>query len=162
MGGTSGRGRRRTKTTAQHKRDGTYRKSRHGGPEVEFSRGSTKPPPELSPAAKREWKRVYPGLVKLGMFTVADRAVFSVYCQAFAEFFAVTQELNAMNSHTFRAGNGSLATVPQIAQRAKLWTMLRESASRFGLDPVSRIGLDVTPPPAVDPDEEFFFGGPRG
>lgn len=160
-GNHQARGRRRTKTAAQHKRDGTYRKARHGNDDVALAAGSKTPPKFLNADAKREWQRICPRLVALGMFTVADRAIFSAYCTAYAEFEMLTTELSAMKSFTIYSKGVPIGTVPQVAARQKIWTMLKDAASRFGLDPVSRIGMDMASTSETDPDEEFLFG-PRG
>ncbi len=149
---------KRTKTTAQHKRDGTYQHSRHGGAEAKFPMGDPKPPAELNTAAKAEWKRLFPELVELGMFTIADRGTFSVYCQSFADYHAYTSALNKKKSHTQLNGVGVPQPVPEVAMRRQAWSMMKESGSRFGLDPVARIGLAVSPKPKEDEDEAFLFG----
>ena len=161
MANASAKGRKRTKTAAQHKRDGTFRETRHGEDDVQFSMGDPKPPAELNAAAKKEWKRVYPGLAELGMFTEADRLLFSVYCQSAADYLDLTRQLNKMKSQEYETKTGSRQPVPQIAMRQKAWIAMKEAASRFGLDPVSRIGLDVTPKKKGDKDETFLFGGPE-
>ena len=39
-------------------------------------------PAQLGPVARKEWRRLTAPLHKLGILTVADRAEFAAYCQA--------------------------------------------------------------------------------
>ena len=162
MANSNATGRKRTKTNAQHKRDGTYRADRHGGSEPKYKLGNKTPPKDLNAAAKTEWKRLVPELVRLGMFTVADRSVFAVYCQAHADFWQLTKELNAMSCWTHTARNGVQSAVPQVNARKTAWGMLKEAATRFGFDPSSRAGMDIgtqaAPKSGQQSPEDFLFG----
>ena len=96
MMANTGPGRPR-KPTAAHVRDGTYRPSRHDGRnEPQFGRASLTPPSEIDELANREWRRLAPELAKLGLFTRADRAVFTVYCQSWSDWVQLTAKLNSM------------------------------------------------------------------
>ena len=160
-GKRAGSGRKR-KPTAAHKADGTYREHEHGGrSEPRFDRPSFNPPTQLDAAAKQEWKRLAPKLYKLGLFTMADKAVFSVYCQAWSDWVRITGELNALNTITFTTSNGYQGISPLVGARVKAWGMLKEAATRFGLDPSSRASLDVPPLPEGETAEDFFYGTPK-
>jgi P27 family predicted phage terminase small subunit len=149
------------KPTAAHKRDGTYRPGRHGvRNEPQFGRAALQCPTELDERAKREWRRLAPELQKLGLFTRADRAVFAVYCQGWSDWIELTAELNQMPDVTYTTANGYVGITPLIQTRQKAWTMMKEAATRFGLDPSSRAGLDVTPTVGGKTDEDFFYGKP--
>lgn len=151
------------KPTAKHKKDGTFRTTRHGGRnEPKFGRAALTPPPELNAAAKGEWKRLAKELAALGLFTRADRAVFAVYCQAWADWAALTKKINSLKGGiTFKTANGYIGVHPIIGARSKAWGMMKEAATRFGLDPSSRTRLDVPPLPGQETDEDFFYGAPK-
>ena len=150
------------KPTAAHKRDGTYRPARHDGRnEPQFGRASFTPPPEIDELANREWRRLAPELAKLGLFTRADRAMFTVYCQSWSDWVQLTAKLNAMDDLTYRTANGYVGISPLVGARKGAWLMMKEAASRFGLDPSSRASLDVLPTPTDgETDEDFFYGSP--
>jgi len=48
-------------------------------------------PPELSPVARQEWKRLTAELVKLNLITHLDRGALATYCGAYA-LWAETME----------------------------------------------------------------------
>ena len=150
------------KPTAAHNRDGTYRPGRHDGRnEPQFGRASLTPPPELDELANREWRRLAPELAKLGLFTRADRMVFSVYCQAVSDWRQLTKRINAMDDITFTRANGHVGITPLIQTRQKAWQMMKGAATRFGLDPSSRASLNVAPAAHGETDEDFFYGKPK-
>ncbi len=160
----TGPGRKR-KPTAKHKHDGTYEEHYHGGRnEPKFGGADMVPPTALNAAAKTEWRRMAPELAKLGLFTRADRAVFAVYCQAWADWVALTKRVNALkNMGTFKTKSGYVSVSPLFGMRKNAWQMMKEAATRFGLDPSSRASLDVPsgPPVGGQSDEDFFYGKPK-
>ena len=152
------------KPAAVHKREGTYRPAVHDHDEPVFSKGSPTPPKCLSTEAKCEWKRLVPDLQKNGMYTAADRAIFAAYCQAWADYQSLTVQLNALKSWTFESEKGYVGITPLVTARNKIWLVLKEAAGRFGFDPSSRAGMDVSPPIEGDAQspEDFLFGKPAG
>ena len=50
-------------------------------------------PAWLSPAAKSEWRRLAKTLVKLGILSDLDRAVFASYCQSWAKWKQAEQAI---------------------------------------------------------------------
>ena len=156
----TGPGRRR-KATAAHKRDGSYRATRHADRnEPKFRRPDFRPPPGLDDVAKKEWRRLAGELAALGLLTRADRAVFAVYCQSWSDWVQLTAKLNAMDDLTYTTMKGSVGISPLVNARKQTWMTLKESAARFGLDPSSRASLDVAPMKDGETDEDFIFGTP--
>ncbi len=156
----TGPGRRR-KAPAAHKRDGTYRATRHAGRnEPVFGAPSLKPPKSLDKLAKEEWRRLAAPLQKQGLFTMADRAVFAVYCQSWSDWVQLTAKLNAMDDLTYTTIKGYTGVSPLVNARTQAWRTLRDAGSRFGLDPSSRASLDVVLPSDRETDEDFFYGSP--
>ena len=101
-------------------------------------------------------------LAALGLFTRADRAVFAVYCQSWADYIRYTEQINAMADVTYTRANGSVGISPLVNARKQTWMTLKESAARFGLDPSSRASLDVAPMKDGESDEDYIFGdGPK-
>ena len=92
-----------------------------------------------------EWDRLAPQLENIGLLTVADRTVFAVYCQGWADYNKLTDQLNNMASWTWESEKGYRQVVPEISMRKEAWTRTKEAGAKLGLDPSSRSGLDVAP-----------------
>jgi phage terminase small subunit len=89
------------------------------------------------------------------MLTPADKALFGVYCQSYADYWRLTTELNAMGSWTqHNACSGSMTPVPQVAQRKAAWEMLRQAAAKFGFSPSDRAGIDLSQVAPPDPAKQ--------
>ena len=132
------------KPTALKRLQGTYRPDRESADEPKLE-GHADPPDVLTAEALAEWERLAPDLEAIGLLTVADRAVFAVYCQAWADYNRLTDQLNSMASWTWQSAKGYRQQVPEISMRRECWTRLKEAGSRLGLDPSSRSGLHVEP-----------------
>ncbi len=152
------------KPTAQHKKDGTYTEHRHGGRnEPKFGAPSMTPPSSLDALAKKEWKRLAAPLQEQGLFTMADRHVFAVYCQAVSDWTKLNKKINAMKDLTFTTANGYVGVSPLMGARQKAWQTLKEGAARFGLDPASRTRIDASPVGKKgETDEDYLFGDGDG
>ena len=93
---------------------------------------------------------------------MADRAVFAVYCQSWSDWVQLTDTLNKMGDVTYTTLKGYVGISPLVNARKQTWLMMKEAASRFGLDPSSRASLDVpSPPTGGETDEDFFYGSPK-
>jgi len=159
-----GKAGRPPKPVEQHHRDGTFRPDRHNKNTAQFKKGSTRTPAGLSKGARAEWARLSPELVRLGMWTVADRIVFTGYCVAVDEYMQLTRAIGKMPSITFTTEKGYSGVVPEVGARQKAWMVIKDCSARFGLSPADRASLPIAPPPA-DPNapetpESFLFGGP--
>lgn len=152
------------KPTAVHKRNGTYTKHRHGHRnEPKFGAGSLKPPASLDKLAKDEWHRLAAALQKQGLFTMADRHVFAVYCQAVSDWTQLNNKINAMGDITFTTANGYVGVSPLVGARQRAWQTLKEGSARFGLDPASRTRINASPIGADgETDEDYIFGDGDG
>ena len=132
------------KPTALKKLQGTYRPDRDSADEPTPS-GHADPPDVLTAAALAEWERLAPELESLGLLTSIDRAVFAVYCQGWADYNKLTEQLNDMASWTWESEKGYRQVVPEISMRKEAWTRIKEAGAKLGLDPSSRSGLNVAP-----------------
>ena len=132
------------KPTALKKLQGTYRPDRAPKHEPQPN-GTAEPPDFLSAEARAEWDRLAPKMERIGLLTVADRAVFAVYTQAWADYKKLTDQLNEMASWTWESKKGYRQAVPEIAMRREAWTRIKDAGSKMGLDPSSRSGLNVAP-----------------
>ena len=132
------------KPTALKKLQGTYRPDRDSRAEPK-SEGHAEPPDFLTKEARMEWDRLAPELEAIGLLTVIDMAVFSVYTQAWADYKKLTDQLNEMASWTWQSDKGYRQVVPELSMRREAWTRLKEAGAKLGLDPSSRSGLHVEP-----------------
>ena len=122
---------------------GTIRPAREAANEPE-PEGIAECPDFLSAEARREWARVSVTLEKCGLLTSADMAVFAGYCQAWADFRKLTDQLNEMASWTWESEQGYRQQVPEIGMRKEAWVRVMQAGSKLGLDPSSRSGLNVS------------------
>src|SRR5262245_1873859 len=109
---------------------------------------SIEPPDWLLPAAKVEWARMVPELVRLGVFKVVDPAALEGYCQSRArwiEYEALTDLVGLQAAIQFGYRNAAV--------RERL-AMLR-FAAEFGATPASRSRVTGNPQEPEDPFAEF-------
>ena len=132
------------KPTALKRWQGTYRADRESENEPQPV-GEVEPPESLTAAARAEWDRLAPALEAVGLLTVADVAVFSVYVQAWADYNKISDQLNGMASWTWESEKGYRQVVPEISMRKEARTRIKEAGAKLGLDPSSRSGLNVAP-----------------
>lgn len=107
----------------------------------------------LLPEAKREWRRIAPGLENLGLLTEIDRASLAAYCQALAR--AITAErVIAKDGETFETPSGYIQQRPEVAIAVKQWGLVAKFATEFGLTPSSRSRISL-PSPAGDEGDDL-------
>lgn len=124
------------------KLQGTYRPDRSSQSQPVFT-GTPKCPPWLGERAQIEWKRVAPQLMKLGMLTAVDMAVFAAYCQAFGDYVDLTVEIGNLEALTFKTPKGFMQSVPQVKQRQEAYKQMKECAVHFGFTPASRSTIRI-------------------
>lgn len=92
MAGTNSAGNNR-KSRAQHERDGTFRKDRHGDlKNPEPSPGRPEPPGELDNLGQQTWARMIWAFEDMGMLHKVDGDALYAYCQLYAETEAVKEQ----------------------------------------------------------------------
>lgn len=106
------------------------------------------PPSFLDEYALEEWKRLAPGLYKIGILTPLDRSVFAAYCDAVSEWRRA-RELMAEKSgidgliSEKASGNQAKSVLLNIATDAAK-SMLKFGAE-LGLTPSARARLAIVP-----------------
>lgn len=139
-------------------------------PEVKPAPVNTlRPPAHLSPAAKRAWKALAPGLYRHALLTELDVLSFGLACEEYAIAMAalhamrpdrrknpVVVDRDKDHDDRLRRHPGAMV-YRQHAAAFLAW------AKEFGLTPSSRVGLDpsgglVPPGDDDDEDEELFDG----
>jgi P27 family predicted phage terminase small subunit len=124
-------------------------KRRGGRKSVKAAPGAPAPPTWLSVEAKAEWRRVVPELDAMGVLARVDRAVLTLYCDAWARFVAVSRLLD--RAELVRRERGHEAKTP-------LWQVYRDAsglvaqlAKDIGASPAGRLRMAL--PPREEEDE---------
>ena len=97
------------------------------GPKVEIPEC----PPELGPAAQREWNRLVGHLAALRLLTSLDRAALAAYCGSYAlwaEAMEAIQKFGAM----VKSPNGYPIQSPYVAIANRQAEIMMRIASEFG------------------------------
>jgi len=109
----------------------------------------------LLPEAKREWSRMVPALLRLGLLSEVDRAALASYCQWWARWVQAEKILTEQGL-TFETPNGYVQQRPEVAISHKAAGMVKAYLQKFGLSPSDRSRLSVDKPQEADPFAEFL------
>lgn len=101
-----------------------------------------KPPKRLLPEARKEWKRLAPAMVALGLLTEVDTSAFAELCQNYAYYLAADAEILAMGTagpiQMQKAPSGYMQQHPLLSLRKQYYETWRRGLADFGLTPASR------------------------
>ena len=131
---------------------GTLRKGRQNAHEPEVLVEIPRCPRELSPAAKKEWKRIAPELASMGLLSRIDRAALALYCDSYGRWLEAVASLQKFGV-VIKAPSGYPVQSPYVAIANKSGEQVRLLLSEFGLSPSSRTRVHATP--LIDEDDEF-------
>ena len=110
----------------------------------------------LTAEAKREWRRIVPLLMELGLYTEIDHAAISMYCQAYGRWLDAEREIDQDGAvRTTDKGYEHQAAWVQIAN--KRFDQVRRMLAEFGLTPASRSRLRIDGPEEQDELEALLF-----
>jgi P27 family predicted phage terminase small subunit len=101
-------------------------------------------PPELGPAAQREWVRLVGELSSLNMVTKLDRAALATYCGAYALWAEATEAIQKFGAMV-KSPTGYPMQSPYISIANRQAEIMMRIASEFGFTPASRSRLSVPP-----------------
>jgi len=131
--------------------EGTYRPDRdHKSPQVEGNLGD--PPKGLPPKARAFWKEISPQLERMGITGRVDRSSFERLCRLHALLQDAEAEL-AEEGFTAPDRHGSTKKSPILTVYLQLLREYRELSKCFGLNPLGRQRLDVTPARSKEEDD---------
>lgn len=94
-------------------------------------------PPELGPAAQREWTRLVNELSTLNMITSLDRAALATYCGAYALWAEATEAIQKFGAMV-KSPTGYPMQSPYISIANRQAEIMMRIASEFGFTPASR------------------------
>lgn len=115
------------------------------------------PPEELSPDARKEWNRLTPYLLRMGLISDADRAAFSAYCQSYGRWIEAERYLRD-EGEIIVTDKGNLVQNPRLWVSNKAFEQMYKLLADFGLTPSSRSKLQVGAP-VEDEMDEFMRRG---
>ena len=99
-------------------------------------------PPELGPAAQREWARLVGDLSALNMITSLDRAALATYCGAYALWAEATEAIQKFGAMV-KSPTGYPMQSPYISIANRQAEIMMRIASEFGFTPASRSRISV-------------------
>ena len=131
---------------------GTLRADRMNAHEPKAQPGMPSCPVELSPVAKREWKRISKHLSAMGLLTTVDRAALALYCDAYGRWLEAIAALQQFGV-VIKSPNGYPVQSPYVAIANKAGEQVRLLLAEFGMSPASRVRVHAQP--AVPEDDPF-------
>lgn len=102
-------------------------------------------PPELSPAAQREWHRLVGDLAALRIITSLDRAALAAYCGAYALWAESTEAIQKYGAMV-KSPTGYPIQSPYVSIANRQAEIMMRIAAEFGFTPASRSRI-ATPLP---------------
>lgn len=120
-------------------------------------------PDWLDEEASREWDRVVPDLLTLGLISRLDMQVLAQYCEAVSDYRRWTMQIQNLNESMAAPGGGDIQTYRTGAKDLSIWRKLRNDAERrandagakFGFSPMARRTLKpVAPQGELFPNEQ--------
>ncbi|KDN86707.1 phage terminase small subunit P27 family [Kitasatospora cheerisanensis] len=133
--------------------DGKDSAGREVNPGPAFVRVPPNPPTWLTREAAAEWRRVVPGLARLGLLKPEDRGALSAYCEAWSQFVEATALLK-VEGLTIEAKQGLLPH-PAVGIQRAAGRELRAWAAHFGLTPSTEQALARGADDGKDEDNPF-------
>lgn len=109
-------------------------------------------PTWLMPEAKKEWKRLAPSLVAMGVLTNHDVSNFAGYCEAYARW-KEAEEFLIQHGTIFKTPSGYVQQVPQVSIALQNLKQMQSLATEFGLTPASRARLFANGGEASDAED---------
>lgn len=106
-------------------------------------------PAHLDAVARKEGRRLAGPLYKMGVLTVADRAAFAAYCQAYSRWSEAERKL-AETPMLIKSPSGYVQQSPWLSIANRQMDLMCRYMTEMGLTPASRTRITV-PPEAQEP-----------
>ena len=121
-------------------------------------------PRDLTADAKKVWRKLVPELRALGLLTVLDGELLSVYCQTYADWLHYRKQIVQYGDmQIIRNDDGTpkyMQQSPYVGMANRAVAILKSYAAEFGFSPASRTRISVMPPEVEkDPFEVWIAGG---
>jgi P27 family predicted phage terminase small subunit len=165
MGGKGSGGHNR-KSAEEHRRQGTYKPSRHGKFLLadklllaKIDPAMLQCPDWLDDIAKAEWNRVAPALYQMGLLTILDHAALEGYCVSYSMFVRAAREIGESFVYDFVEGkslNLKRVKKPEASIARDSMNQIRLFCAEFGLTASSRGRMALPSEREKSPFEELL------
>lgn len=117
-------------------------------------------PPWLDAKSRKQWDKIAPQLVALGLLSVIDGDLFGAYAETSARYGDVCAKLEDVDNWICKTPNGFVVQTALVSIRNTLQSQLIKLGREFGLSPAARssIKVDVAQRSLFDTDEFGEFG----
>jgi len=102
-------------------------------------------PSHLSPAARREWRRLASCLHKMGVLTTIDRAALAAYCQSYGRWVEAEERLKETPA-LYKTPSGYVQQSPWLAIANKQLELMGRYMVELGMTPAARSRVAVADP----------------
>jgi P27 family predicted phage terminase small subunit len=147
------------KPTALKRVQGTYRRDRAARNEPRPPPGLPPCPRDLSPVARREYRRLGKQLLASGLMTEVDRPMLANLAAIWARWLAAERELER-SGVVVRSPTGYPVTSPFLHVANACLKQLRLLLSEFGCSPASRTRISVAEMEKLDDPFEAYLSAP--
>ncbi len=114
-------------------------------------------PRHLRDAAKKEWRRIAPVLLDLGLLTEIDTVALAAYCEVYASWVDASTSL--AKTGTIITSGGVVKANPLVNITSKFYDQMRAMLAEFGMTPSSRSRVKVVNKKKEDDNLKKFIGG---
>ena len=107
-------------------------------------------PGHLDAVARKEWRRLARTLFEAGILTVADRAAFAAYCQAYSRWAEAERKLRE-GPRLIKTPSGYVQQSPWIGIANKQVELMGRLMAELGITPTARARLGIEGPETSEP-----------
>jgi P27 family predicted phage terminase small subunit len=122
--------------------------------EVDYGSEPPDCPKELVGEARREWHRQMACMQAIGLVAPVDRALLAAFCEAWAEFIRLVQEIHQLSRKEGLAGYKKAIDMKLVKVKDQAAARLIRLAGEFGFSPAARTRVKM--PEKIHEDDEFF------
>lgn len=140
---------------------GTYRKDRDNPKAPQLDTIVPAPLAQLDEVAQACWDDLLGPLTKMRVLTEADRAIFQITVESYADYRAARKTVSdegATYATTTKAGELVIRPHPAVAMMQDAWRRCRLGLIELGLTPSARRHVNASEAPPKSPWEELTGG----
>jgi len=156
MVNAKGQGRKKTPSALLKSLDGGKLRPNEPKP----SEGVVRMPSGLTPRAQQVWRKLAPGLVKMGTLSPVDAPAFAIYCSQWDVYDKAQAAVNE-SGPTVKGRNGEPIRNPAYSIMRDSVMLIDKLGQQFGLTPGARAGITV-PSSYRDRDDGVIGYYPNG
>ena len=135
------------------------RRLTHRPPRAEEPRPPERMPPcprQLDKAARKEWRRIGKLLMAVRVITELDRAVLTIYSQAWSEYVHACEEIPKQKPVWISPKDGQPKLNPWLRVEREACERLMRAIERLGLSPTDRARVKIETPKPMGKVESFM------